>query len=417
MPDISTIRDLIRFAKEKREILHNYKTVDCFSDDADSKLLHPSDVSDEIDLCVNQQGSKIIEDIRREIYKFEDSYFNENLLNLYGSNHIDNEIYSFLRKKKYKRNVIKDLVQPKKHKWNVFLGLINIHITKTLDLKAAALYPPGLPNIKNLSSTTRSSLMSIDKTPFIEIRNLEAPTLFYAGIKAIGLARSYLAFTPNRFSSFSHKDDIRFSGYIIGYNRSTRRWRNEWNLPHKGLVISDYEQAVLKKMGELLSKAAKKKTGLSTRALDISEMFFAAKATQYAPAKLLLLTTVLESLLLESTFNQGPLYKKINDHADKVGNPRLKVKKGTFFSKRLKSFTKENFNIKNQNTRKALKFLDELYSKRSEVTHLCQKHKLSDDQVSIVETICFSLLSKIFSSRANSHLGALKAIGAVDGKV
>jgi len=251
---------------------------------------------------------------------------------------------------------------------------------------------------------------------FIEIKNIEAPTLFYAGIKATEQARTYLALIPNQYTSLNHRDDIRFSGHAIGFNRKTREWFSEWQIPHKGLVINNYEKKVLEGMGTLLKQQAKRKSGVSKRILDIAEMFFAAKTSRYSPAKLLLLATVLESLLLEETFNQTTEYKKINQKAQNQSRPDLKVKKGVYFHRRLDGFISKHFDMKKKGASASLKFLNELYDKRSEVTHLCEKHNLSDSQVQIVENLCLVLMEKICKAGGRTHLASIRKVCGISGQ-
>lgn len=412
--------EMIKFARLKRDLMRTYRQVPIQT--AHSKLYRPSDEPDEDDVGLDASGSKLLEELREKFISYEDPYYKERLVTLWGRSYIENQIYSFVRKQKYVRNIPHDLLRAKKDIWTVFIGLKNLHLKKDINFALAILHPPGVKSSKLVTNKVRKSFEEFSDSPYIEIRGIEAPTLGYASIKALDIAKSCLSLIPNKFGSLSYREDIKFSGYIIGYNQGTQKWDREWNITHKGLVLGDYEETVLKSLGPTIKSASKRKSDFSKRILDITSMFFSAKSVLHPPAKLLLLATVLESLLLEETFNSTVEYKRQNERAErdakkKKKSPTQKVKKGVFFSNRLRRFVDRTYNVKNNNVRSALSFLTELYNHRSEVTHLCKKHRLDEEQVRIVENIALTLIKKISDAKAKTHLAALRKIKAVEGKI
>lgn len=412
-----TTAQLIEYAKNARHIIRNHKLIDFSQEVYDSFLGAPPNSPDQDVLMINKEGSRILDNLRNEFYQFEDSFYKKPLIDLLDKTQIDEKIFIFLRKKELSVDVLDELIHPKQFKWDIFLTLEYINIRKKTDFKVAVLHPPGMRNVKNLNSKKRSEYRTIIKFPSIQIKNIKSPTLTYAFEVAKSLARPYLALIPNRHASFSYNDDIKFKGFMLGYNKDKKHWLAQASISHKSLFITEYEDEILKTMGRILKTFTKRKSDLSKRILGISDMLFAAKSTQYPPAKLLLLVTVLESLFLESTFNTSSEYKKINKRAEQLGNKDLKVKIGVYFHRRLENFMKVYFDLRDKVTSKTLKFVNDLYDKRSEVTHVCEKHKLTDKQVQIVEQICMELIGRLCAAKCKTHLSALRKIGVVTGKV
>lgn len=118
-------------------------------------------------------------------------------------------------------------------------------------------------------------------------------------------------------------------------------------------------------------------------------------------------------MLLESTFNKTSEYKKINAKAAKDKNPHLKVSKGGFFRARFQNLIA----TPQRGSNKALRFLNDLYNQRSEVTHLCEQHKLSELEVKLIEDIIYILIKRLSETKAQTHLSALRKLKIVIGKV
>lgn len=407
----SSSLEIIQYAKDKRELLLARKQVPNTSA-AEAKLYAPSNATNEIDIFLNLSGVGILQTLQKKIYNFESEHYKEKLINLWGQEYIDDKIYSFIRKKNYIRNIIHDLLQPKIYLWDVFIAIDNIQIHEKIKLKQATFHKLGLKSETRITKKLKKDLQDCDKYCFIELSNIQSPTLLHAKAKAFEKAHGYLSLIPSSYSDFSHKDDVRFPGIVYGYNRHTREWFQEWQLTHKALVVGVSEAAIVKELGLAFESNLIKKSLFSKRIFSIAEMFFAAKKTQFPPAKLLLLVTVLESLLLEPTFNQTNEYKKINAYAEKY-NKRLKVKKGKFFSDRLSNCVSTN----TPGRAKTLSFLKELYGKRSEVTHLCLKHRLSNQEVNLTEQIVIMLIKQLSKTKCKTQLSALRDLKIVTGKV
>lgn len=415
-------KELIEYAEKKREILRKYRSVDDSSSKVHSRLYCPFNVPSEDDVIIDEGGSKILAELVEKFKKFEDKHYKEQIANLFDKNFVQNEIYKFIRKKKFVKNIPQKLLQPSKHKWTILIGLRGIQLKKKVDFKLGVLYPVGITGHKLITAKIRRRFEEVNQSPFIGIKNIEAPSLHYASVVALEVAKSCLSLIPNKYESLSYKEDVRFSGWVIGYNKTIKKWSREWNVPHKALLLNDYDEAVLKDIGTVVKKSSRRNSDFSKRVLDITGMFYSAKSVLHPPAKLLLLVTVLESLLLEESFNQSSEYKRINKLADEEkkdskGQLYVKVKKGVFFRERLKRYVEKIIKMNNPKTKKALNFLNDLYGHRSEVTHLCKKHKLKDDQVKIVEDISLILIKKVASSSKRTHLAALRDVGIVTGKI
>lgn len=407
-----TSLDILKYAREKRELLLKYRQVPT-AKIATAILYAPNNSSNEVNVFLDASGEKILQNLKKVFYEYVSDYYKESLLNLYGKDYIDQAIYKFIRKTKYIRNIPHDLLQPKRLKWSIFIALDNLQIHHKIKLKSATFHPTGFQNDKRFTKKIKDQLPEYEKYCFIELLNIEAPTFSYAAKASLKKAHIYLSLIPNNYAEFSYKDDVRFPGYTYGHNKDVGDWQYEWQLTHKALVVSPTETKVIKETGAILELTFNKKSQLAKKIFSVAEMFFSAKKTQYPPAKLLLLATVLESLLLESTFNQTSEYKKINAKAAKDKNPRLKVSKGGFFRARLQNLVSTS----QRGSSKALRFLNELYNQRSEVTHLCEQHKLSESEVKLIENIIYILIKRLSETKAQTHLSALRKLKIVVGKV
>lgn len=84
MAKILSDKELIEWLRKQREVLRNHRCVNCSDLQAHSKLHALSDSKGESDICIDQAGSAILEDIRKRVYQYEDTYYEERLFNLWG---------------------------------------------------------------------------------------------------------------------------------------------------------------------------------------------------------------------------------------------------------------------------------------------------------------------------------------------
>ena len=393
-----TKNELIKFAKENRSIIRKYKRVSNDNEKRHSFLGRPIPVKDEIDLAIDESGSKILFAIIEKFYRYQPPTYENKLVEIWGDAYIREQICKFIRKNKFQKHILSEMLDPKTYRWKLFIGINNIHIKKNKDFGIFKFHPRN--------SKTSNNYLNQLETPYIEIEDIEAPCINYAALKGLNITRPYIGLLPNRYNTLSYCKDLDFSGMIIGYNKNLKNYQTHWTALNKTIFLDLYEEKNFKDICKTIEEETKKKRDLSKRILDVCNMYQSAKNVTYPPAKLLLLSTVLESLLLEETFNRSEGYKLAS-----------KVTKSKFFKGRLEKFIKL-LRLNNADEQKEiLKFINKLYQQRCSVTHTCKFHKLDCKQVKFIEDIIMILIQKLCNSTAINHLEALRDIGLVLGNI
>lgn len=381
-------------SKKIVSLIKNY-AVDCTSKAKNGVWLY-ADSNKHKDIFIKAEGVKSYNQVLDYVNYFVHPSLESPLIDVWGKTELKLRIDELIRRKRPNaKKVVSELLNSRLPKWRVFFPVHYLSLNFEIDLGIAKLFPPGA-NFLSPKNNLRTHYPEIEQFPYLEIKECRGASSDMVPIMAMEYAKFALSLIPSGSEGLMLKTaPFASETMILVQNIVTKSWHYAWNIEHRGVTYNSKASHEVNRAKILTVQANKmvhrvsEKSQVSKRIKNASIMFQTAKTTTDGPSKLLLLSSCLDTLLMEKYY------------------PNIHTKE---FKKRLNEYLKVYpYQLSNRD----ITFFGKLYNVRSDVVHSSRRFLAENRDYLNTENVVYSLLIEFNQHKGKTQRKILKEIGVI----